>query len=230
MRALLATFGEPTGQGWTQVGYLALAFVLSSLIGLEREIRQRSAGLRTHALVGVASALIMLVSKYGFTDVLSDNVILDPSRVAAQIVSGIGFIGGGLIFVRGDIVRGLTTAAIVWMTAAIGMACGAGLALLALIVTAMHFVVVFGYTSITARLPRGSGLRIVYADGRGILRDVMAEATRRGFAVVSVATEHHAPNVELLMDVPGRGSVQELALALDELDGVVEVAAGEPGD
>ena len=84
-----------TGQSWTEVGYLAIAFVLSSLIGLERELRQRSAGLRTHALVGVAAALITLVSKYGFTDVLSDRVVLDPSRVAAQIVSGIGFIGGG---------------------------------------------------------------------------------------------------------------------------------------
>ena len=64
MRALLATFGEPTGQGWTQVGYLALAFVLSSLIGLEREWRQKSAGLRTHTLVGVGSALFLIVSKY----------------------------------------------------------------------------------------------------------------------------------------------------------------------
>jgi putative Mg2+ transporter-C (MgtC) family protein len=226
---MVATLDD--AQGVKQIGELGLAFVLSSLIGLEREWRQKSAGLRTHTLVGVGSALFVIVSKYGFTDVLTPGrTAFDPSRVAAQIVSGIGFIGGGLIFVRGDIVRGLTTAAIVWITAAIGMACGAGLALLAIVVTAMHFVVVLGYTALTARFPRGSGLRIVYADGRGILRDVMAEATRRGFAVVSVSTEHHAPNVALTMDVQGRGSVQELALALDELDGVVEVAAGEPGD
>src|SRR4051794_21057908 len=107
------------GQGPKQIAYLALAFVLSALIGLEREWRQKSAGLRTHTLVGVGSALFLLVSKYGFYEVPGSNVVLDPSRVAAQIVSGIGFIGGGLIFVRGDIVRGLTTAAIVWMTAAV---------------------------------------------------------------------------------------------------------------
>jgi putative Mg2+ transporter-C (MgtC) family protein len=77
----------------------------------------------------VGAALFMLVSKYGFDDVLvPGRTILDPSRVAAQVVSGIGLIGGGLIFVRGDIVRGLTTAAIVWVTAAVGMACGAGIA------------------------------------------------------------------------------------------------------
>jgi predicted nucleic acid-binding protein len=103
-------FGEPIGQSWLQLSELALAFVLSALIGLEREIRQKSAGLRTYTLVGVSSALIMLVSKYGFTDILENGrVVVDPSRVAAQIVSGIGFIGGGVIFVRKDLVRGLTT-------------------------------------------------------------------------------------------------------------------------
>jgi putative Mg2+ transporter-C (MgtC) family protein len=103
-----------------------LALVLSTLIGLEREIRQKNAGLRTHTLVGLGSALFMLISKYGFTDVLvTGRIILDPSRVAAQIVSGIGFIGAGLIFVRRDSVRGLTTAAGIWVTAAIGAAAGA---------------------------------------------------------------------------------------------------------
>ncbi len=99
------------GQGWLQLGELGLAFLLSSLIGFEREIRQKSAGLRTYTLVGFSSALILLVSKYGFTNILDNNrIVLDPSRIAAQIVSGIGFIGGGVIFVRKDIVRGLTTA------------------------------------------------------------------------------------------------------------------------
>ena len=92
-----------TSQGWKQIGELGLAFGLSSLIGLEREWRQKSAGLRTHTLVGVGAALFIIISKYGFFDVLSDGrVIVDPSRVAAGVVSGIGFIGGGLIFVRGD--------------------------------------------------------------------------------------------------------------------------------
>src|SRR5580692_7216166 len=134
---------EPTGQGLVQLAELGLAFLLSALIGLEREIRNKSAGLRTYTLVGFSSALIMLVSKYGFTDILEDGkVVLDPSRIAAQIVSGIGFIGGGVIFVRKDIVRGLTTAATVWLTSAVGMACAAGLPILAIVVTAGHLFVV----------------------------------------------------------------------------------------
>src|SRR5258708_15649834 len=119
--------GEPIGQSSLQLAELALAFILSASIGLEREIRQKSAGLRTYTLVGFSSALVMLVSKYGFTNILeSGRVVLDPSRIAAQIVSGIGFIGGGLLFVRKAIVRGLTTAAPVWLTSSVGIACGAG--------------------------------------------------------------------------------------------------------
>src|SRR5580700_6425957 len=121
----MESFFQSSGQGWGQIADLALALVLSALIGLEREFRQKSAGLRTYTLVGLAAALIMLVSKYGFGDVLSaGRVVLDPSRVAAQIVTGIGFIGGGVIFMRREVVQGLTTAAIVWLTAGVGMACG----------------------------------------------------------------------------------------------------------
>src|ERR1700728_897125 len=138
------------GQTLIQLGELSLALVLSTVIGLEREFRMKSAGLRTHTLVGVAAALIMLVSKYGFSDVvLKDLVVLDPSRVAAQIVTGIGFIGGGVIFVQRDIVRGLTTAAAVWLTASVGMACGAGLPILAIFVTVAYFLVMYVYTTMT---------------------------------------------------------------------------------
>ena len=167
---------------------------MSASIGLEREIRQKSAGLRTYTLVGFSSALVMLVSKYGFTNVLeSGRVVLDPSRIAAQIVSGIGFIGGGLIFVRKDIVRGLTTAATVWLTAAVGMACGAGLPILAIAVTFGHFVVVFVFPSIERRLPKSrwapSSLQISYQDGRGVLREVLACCTGSEFAVSRVQVE-----------------------------------------
>ena len=96
---------------------------LTALIGIEREIQGKSAGLRTQTIVGTASALILLVSKYGFADVLVPGlVIVDPSRVAAQIVTGIGFLGAGIIIFRRGSVHGLTTAASVWESAAIGMA------------------------------------------------------------------------------------------------------------
>jgi putative Mg2+ transporter-C (MgtC) family protein len=189
-------FGELAGQGWMQIGELGLAFILSALIGVEREIRHKSAGLRTYTLVGFSAALIMLVSKYGFGDVLGERVVLDPSRIAAQIVTGIGFIGGGLIFVRRDSVRGLTTAAIVWLTAAVGMACGAGLPILALFVTALHFFVVFAFPLVMERLPKSrwtpSPLQVSYEDGRGILRDVLVTCTQQDFAVSRVRVERES--------------------------------------
>src|SRR6201995_3186778 len=141
---------------WDLIWRIGLALVLSASIGLDRELRQKSAGLRTYTLVGVGSALFMLISKYGFFDVLEANeVVLDPSRVAAQIVSGIGFIGAGLIFVRRDSVRGLTTAAGVWLTAAIGAAAGASLPLLAIAGTVAYFLVGCAVSPLACRLPAG---------------------------------------------------------------------------
>jgi len=108
---------------------LALASLFGALIGLERERKDWAAGLRTHMLVSVGSCLFMIVSAFGFADILgTEHVELDPSRVAAQVVSGIGFIGAGtILFLKRGAVRGLTTAAGLWTVAAIGMATGGGL-------------------------------------------------------------------------------------------------------
>jgi putative Mg2+ transporter-C (MgtC) family protein len=229
----LAALGEPTGQGWPQLGELLAALVLSSLIGLERQLKQKSAGLRTHTLVGLGSALFMLISKYGFTDVLvSDRVVLDPSRVAAQIVSGIGFVGGGLIFVRRDIVRGLTTAATVWLTAAVGSACGAGLPVLAAVVTGAHFLIVYGYPPLVRLIARNAissaTLRVRYLDGKGALRDILRAATQAGFSVLDVDTERHEepgehPSIDLLLRVTGAPAAHELLARLSEMDDVTSV-------
>src|ERR1700755_105128 len=117
-----------TSDQWAVLLPVVLALVLSTAIGLEREAGAKAAGLRTHTLVGLAAAVIMVISKYGLADMLGlEHVALDPSRIAAQIVSGIGFIGGGLIFVRRDAVRGLTTAAVIWLTAAVGVGARGGL-------------------------------------------------------------------------------------------------------
>ena len=107
---------------------LFVAGVMGVLIGLEREYRAKEAGYRTHFLVALGSALMMIVSQYGFADVLEKDLVrLDPSRIAAQVVSGIGFIGAGtIILLQKQIVRGLTTAAGIWATAGIGLAIGAG--------------------------------------------------------------------------------------------------------
>jgi putative Mg2+ transporter-C (MgtC) family protein len=241
--------GLPNTESWLQIGELSLALVLSSAIGLEREIRQKSAGLRTHTLVGVGAALFMLISKYGFSDVLVARlVVLDPSRVAAQIVTGIGFLGAGLIFVRRDAVRGLTTAAAIWVTAAIGAAAGAGLPLLAVFSTGIYFLVVLVFPAVTRRLPRSSGvistIRVAYLDGRGILREILRHSTERGFVVAEVAAEsagiarggHGAdealaddrrPLVEVRLQIHGKGSVDQLAAELSEIPGVEAISAGD---
>jgi putative Mg2+ transporter-C (MgtC) family protein len=247
MSALLST-STSNIEGWRQVGELGLALVLSALIGVERQIRQKSAGVRTHTLVGVGAALFVLISKYGFSDVLvTGRVVLDPSRVAAQIVTGIGFIGGGLIFVRRDAVRGLTTAAGIWVTAAIGAAAGAGLPVLAACATAIYFVVAVGFPPLERRLPTSpsaiSIIRVRYHDGRGVLREVLGRATARGFLVAEIATEPVGRGgspvagdedsdtggglVEVMLQVHGRGSVNQLAAELSELPGVDAVVADD---
>jgi len=106
---------------------LLIAFVLSMIIGIERQIRQKSAGMRTHTLVGTGAALFTLVSGFGFNAVLGTEVNLDPSRIAAQVVSGVGFLGAGMILKsEAGTVTNLTTAAAVWFAAAIGVAIGLG--------------------------------------------------------------------------------------------------------
>ena len=107
---------------------LFVAGAMGVLIGLEREYRAKEAGYRTHFLVALGSALMMIVSQYGFTEVLKTDLIrVDPSRIAAQVVSGIGFISAGTIILQKQIVRGLTTAAGIWATSGIGLAVGAGM-------------------------------------------------------------------------------------------------------
>jgi putative Mg2+ transporter-C (MgtC) family protein len=225
---------------------LGLALVLSSAIGVEREMGQKAAGLRTYSLVGVGSAVFMLVSTYGFNDVINQShTVLDPSRVAAQIVSGIGFIGGGIIFVRRDTVRGLTTAAGVWVTAAVGMAAGGDLPLIAIATTLIYFVVAYAYPQLVRVLPRSrnapSELRLVYLDGHGILREALSECARRGFSIsdmsIKEATRPAANGkangngsasrqVTVELEVRGQGSIAELASELHEFDGIIDVHAG----
>ncbi len=119
-----------------------VAALLGGLIGLEREYRDKAAGFRTHFLVALGSALFMIISAYGFEGTLvTDSHRLDVSRIAAQVVTGIGFIGAGTIIFQKNMVRGLTTAAGVWVVAAIGLACGAGMYLLA---TAAAILVLLG--------------------------------------------------------------------------------------
>lgn len=122
---------------------LAMAAVLGAVIGLERERKDWSAGMRTHMMVCVGSALTIIVSSFGFSDVLGNpNVVLDPSRIAAQVISGIGFLGAGtILFLRPGFIRGLTTASGLWTVAAIGLAVGSGMYFAAIITTVIAIVI-----------------------------------------------------------------------------------------
>ncbi|HKT98834.1 MAG TPA: MgtC/SapB family protein [Paraburkholderia sp.] len=137
---------------WELISRLVLAAALGSVIGFERERLSWAAGLRTHMLVCVGSALIMIVSAFGFADVLgAEHVVLDPSRMAAQVVSGIGFLGAGSILLRGEIVRGLTTAASLWSVAAVGLAVGGGLYTAAIAATIIILIILAGIKPLERR-------------------------------------------------------------------------------
>jgi putative Mg2+ transporter-C (MgtC) family protein len=223
-------FGGP-GQGTRQIVELFAAFGLTALIGLERELQGKSAGLRTQTLVGTAAALILLVSKYGFQDVLTpDLVVVDPSRVAAQIVSGIGFLGAGIIIFRRGSVHGLTTAAAVWESAAIGMAAGAGLLLLACTVTVMHFLIILGFMPVVRRLANRLGgtvtLHVTYEDGRGVLRQVLEACSRRNWQLTELSADPvgeplgaPAGHVGVQLTLAGSG-ILRAPVVLADIDGV----------
>src|SRR5436853_1149546 len=150
---------------------LVVAAVLGSIVGIERERLNWVAGLRTHMLVCVGSALFMIVSFCGFADVLGqEHVGLDPSRIAAQVVSGIGFLGAGTIVLRSKVVRGLTTAASLWTVAAVGLAVGGGLYVAAATTTGLIVVILAGLKPLERRLflTRGQAppLRVLNTDPR----------------------------------------------------------------
>ncbi|GAA3073432.1 MULTISPECIES: MgtC/SapB family protein [Actinomycetes] len=216
----------------TEAVLLVCAFVLSAVIGIEREVRLKSAGARTHILVGLGSALFTLVSAYGFAPLLGDEVILDPSRIAAQIVTGIGFLGAGVIFVRQNIVSGLTTAASIWVTAAVGMACGAGMPVIAALTVVLYLLAVTVITVVARRLPHHSRSRVFqvrYLDGRGVLRDVLGRASDLGYASALSRTRHVEGDDGAIVEATLRFtrhqgvSEDELFRSLSEISGVREV-------
>jgi putative Mg2+ transporter-C (MgtC) family protein len=220
----------------TELALLGLAFVLSVAIGVERQVRQKSAGIRTHVLVGLGSATFTLVSAFGFQFVTGPDVAVDPSRIAAQVVSGVGFLGAGLIFLRRNVVRGLTTAATIWVVAAVGMACGAGMPLLAIAVTVLHLLTLTVLAPLARRLPAGDRKRVVtvlYEERRGALRAMLQAASDMGFtsAVLSTKVLHRSSQpdrVAVRMRFTGRATLSDLVLAISEIPGVLEVQGNDP--
>lgn len=223
---VLAQFTAP--ELWVQAEYLErilVAACLGLLIGSERKNRNKSAGIRTHVIVALGAALIMVVSKYGFTDVEK----VDSARVAAQVVSGVGFLGAGVIFVRNNLVNGLTTAAGIWATAGVGLALGAGMyvvgissALLVLLIQfVMHRIAYF------ADVASGGLIRMTLVKQEGIVQSMEDYLQREKLSVVSVKiNKTKKDEVKLEFDVvfpPGYQKSRLLA-RLVEMDEVLAVS------
>lgn len=196
---------------WTEIALrLALAAILGGAIGIERERKDWAAGLRTHMLVSMGSALIMLVSSFGFQDVVGKEYAeLDPSRVAAQIVSGIGFIGAGaILFLKPATVLGLTTASGLWTVAGIGMATGGGMYFAAIIATVFSILILWALQPLQrifmSKLQKKS-LRIVAkakADPKEIINKLL-EDEDVDFSNFSISRDSKNLIVELILDKPG---------------------------
>ena len=225
----------------TEVVLLLLAFALSTLIGIERErYHTKSAGLRTHVLVGLGAALFTLVSIYGFSALLDPSLTPDPSRVAAGIVTGIGFLGAGVIFVRQNIVNGLTTAASIWVTAAIGMASAAGMVVIAILGTALYLITVSILDRLARRIRRPHGDQLVavitYNENQNVLREVLARSTGLGYQTsLTTTTRVETPNmpatIESNLRFEGRkGSQESLVELLGEINGMISVQVVEDDD
>ena len=175
---------------WDFFFRLLVAGVLGAIIGLDREYRAKEAGFRTHFLVALGSALFMIVSKYGFWDILGDTGIrLDPSRIAAQVVSGIGFIGAGTIIFNHQIVRGLTTAASLWATAGIGLAAGAHMYIVAGAATVLTLFGLEVLTLVFGGLGRRRTMIVFSASKKEFINAMFERLESKDYSVVSYEVE-----------------------------------------
>lgn len=216
---------------WELIARLLLSAVLGSVIGLERERLVWAAGLRTHMLVCVGSCLVIIVSAYGFTPVLGSHVVLDPSRVAAQVVSGVGFLGAGSIILRNEAIKGLTTAASVWAVAAVGLASGAGLYLAAGASTLIILIILAGLKPFEERFRASRAtleLHLVARRGEmsvGLLEEALgARAARVRQLIVRNAADEDCDEATLLLTRVSRKDTEEIIRALQSLPAVRRVA------
>lgn len=216
---------------WDFVWRLVLAALFGTIIGLDREYREKEAGFRTHFLVSLGSALMMIVSQYGFSEILThDGVSLDPSRIAAQVVSGIGFIGAGTIIFNHQIVRGLTTAASLWATASIGLTAGAGMSWLALAATILTLVALEGLSLVFRSLGSRRMVVVFSASDRAGVADTLDRIRTDGYMVVSyevvpqvVGGDGITYRVTMVVKAkPGSDNNQLLALLRENTDIIVE--------
>jgi putative Mg2+ transporter-C (MgtC) family protein len=212
--------------GWPQTFFrLGVAAGLGAVIGIERELDEKAAGLRTHMLVASGSALFTLVSAYGFAAFIGHpKVTFDPSRIAAQVVTGIGFLGAGVIFRQGFTVRGLTTAASLWIVAAIGMASGVGYWQGAVLGTVVAVISLRPLEWLKERaLPQRVAQHMTVELRDGVSAGPVLEAVERSGDLLALRREGRRLELEIRIDRQRRAPALHDVGALDE----VEVARWE---
>ncbi|HLS71663.1 MAG TPA: MgtC/SapB family protein [Chitinophagaceae bacterium] len=216
---------------WTEILLrLGLASLFGALIGLERERKNWSAGLRTHMMVAVGSCLIMLVSMFGFSDVLKmENIGLDPSRIAAQVVSGIGFIGAGtILFIKKNTIRGLTTASGLWTVAAIGLATGSGMYFAAgatTVIALIILVVLQRIEHITSKNFREMTMKIVIDaedEGQVFLKDILSKEHLK-VKTFTIEKKQNDFILEVIFDQINVKNMDEIVLELNNVPAVKEI-------
>jgi putative Mg2+ transporter-C (MgtC) family protein len=196
---------------------VGVAAALGGAIGLERELDEKAAGLRTHLLVSVGAALFTLVGAYGFAEFPRSSI--DPSRIAAQIVTGIGFLGAGVIFRQGFAVRGLTTAASLWLVAAVGMAAGAGFWKGAVIATGAGLVSLRPLEWLKERMiPQRAENRLVVTLGEGAKSSEVLDALERTGDVLALRRDGQRVDVELRLDRAQRTRTLDAVSALPQVE------------
>ncbi len=211
---------------WVWVGRVLLAGLLGALIGFERQYHYKEAGLRTHFLVGVGAATLMVVSKYAFDDVLgTPGIELDPARVASLVVSGVGFIGAGTIIFRRNVIYGLTTAAGLWATSAVGLAVGAGLYVIGISTTVIVLTGLVLLDMAAQRILLARSRRVIVS-----LYDRPGEIGRLGTALgqlgvnighMEVGQSHESRmEVDLHLHLPLEVTIAQVVSALEALEGL----------
>ncbi len=216
---------------------LVIAAFLGALIGFEREVHQHPAGMRTHLLLALGAAAFTELSMFAFGDVLGrPNVDLDPSRVAAQIVSGIGFLGAGAIVKYGTSIRGLTTAASLWATASVGMAIGGGLLVLGVVAAVLMLVSLGPLNYVVSQLRLGTEHAIRLRLELGQLEQlgtVSEELRRRRIEIAGVGSQRVGDGrfeVELDVRLPHGVRAEELLEVLSAIPGVSVLESAAPSD
>jgi len=210
------------------------ATVLGAIVGMERERSERAAGLRTHAMVGLGSAAFMVISAFSFRDILGTQaVVLDPSRMAAQIVTGIGFLGAGTIIFQREMVRGLTTAASIWVVAAIGAAVGGGMYALAGATTVLTLGVLAGLRPVENRWfrsRRSRSLSLVFdPSSTSLLSAIETAAEQQGHQVdqmvILPGESGETDRVDLVLSAGGTRNLSPLMDSLRHIRGVRQISS-----